>query len=69
MHYRLKAHLLCHDVRLSDWVEAVVDLEEAPSPAEAERLLWPAADALVARQGCEGCPYELSSVTVVPESD
>ena len=65
--YRLKAHLLCHDVRLSSLVETVVALEEAPSQAEAERLLWPVADALAAENGCEGCPYELSAVSVVPE--
>ena len=63
--YRLKAHLLCHDVRLNSWVETVVALAEAPSQAEGERLLWPAADALVAAHGCEGCPYELSDVSVV----
>lgn len=67
MRYRLKAKLLCHDVRLSSWVETVADLDEAPSHAEAERLLWPAADELVAKNGGEGCPYELSDVSVVPE--
>jgi len=67
MMYRLKAHLLCHDVRLNSWVETVVIREEEPSLAEAERLLWPAADALVARNGCEGCPYELSAVSVAAE--
>jgi len=67
MRYHLKAHLLCHDVRLSSWVETVVDLEEAPGLAEAERLLWPVADALVARNGCEGCGYELSAVNIIPE--
>jgi len=47
----------------------IAELDEAPNPAESERLLWPAADALVAKQGCEGCPYELSDVNVTPESD
>jgi hypothetical protein len=67
MIYRLKARLLCHDVRLNSWVETAVALEEEPSPVEAERLLWPAADVLVAKNGCEGCPYELSAVSVVLE--
>jgi hypothetical protein len=67
MQYHLKAHLLCHDVRLSNWIETVVDLDEAPGLAEAERLLWPVADTLVAQNGCEGCGYELSAVSIVPE--
>lgn len=69
MRYRLKAHLLCHDVRLSNWIETVVVLEEAPGLADAERLLWPVADELVARNGGEGSPYELSAVSVEQESD
>jgi len=67
MLYHLKAHLLCHDVRLSSWIEAVVVLEKAPGQAEAERLLWPVADVLVARNGGEGCVYELSAVSIIPE--
>ncbi len=66
---RLKARILCHDVRLNDWVETVVTLEKPPTPQEAERLLWPTADALVARNLCEGCPYELSDITITAEPE
>ena len=65
-HFHLKARLLCHDIRLNCWVETTVALDRAPTPAEAERLLWPAADALVARHDCDECPYELSDVSITP---
>ena len=66
--YRLQARLLCHDVRLNSEVETIVALDEAPTQSEAERLLWPVADALVAENGCEGCPYELSAINTTPET-
>jgi len=68
MQYRLRARILCHDVRLSDWIETVVTLDTAPTPEEAERLLWPAADALVAQNLCECCPYDLSEITITAEA-
>jgi hypothetical protein len=66
--FRLTGSLLCHDVRLSTLVEVIVHLDEAPSAAEAMRLLEPGADAKVAQQGGEGCPYELSDFTIVEET-
>jgi len=63
---RLTANLLCHDVRLNSEIEVVVALDYIPTEAEAERLMYPAADALVAEYGCQGCGYELSSIRVTP---
>jgi hypothetical protein len=66
--FRLTGSLLCDDVRLSTLIEVIVHLDRAPSTAEAMRLLEPSADAKVARQGGEGCPYELSDFTIAEET-
>ncbi len=62
--YRIRAKLLCHDVRLNTRVETVVELERPLTPNEAEQLLWPVVEALVARYNCEGCPYDLSDIEI-----
>ena len=64
--YRLKARLLCHDVRLNRWLERVVPLTTAPNVAEAQRLLQTLADQIVAANGCADCPYELRDITTSP---
>ena len=64
--YRLRARLLCHDIRLNRWIESVVLAVTEPSIAEAERLLYPLADQIVAADNCEDCPYDLLDVTVSP---
>lgn len=64
--YRLKARLLCHDVRLNRWIENVVLLTTAPNVAAAQQLLQPLADQIVAANDCADCPYELLDVTIRP---
>lgn len=64
--YRLKARLLCHDVRLNRWIERVVPLTTAPNVAEAQRFLQPLADQIVAANDCADCPYELLDFTIRP---
>jgi RimJ/RimL family protein N-acetyltransferase len=64
--YHIRAHLLCHDVRLNTSIETDVLLDRFPSEAEALRLLYPAADAMVTRNFCEGCPYDLSIIHIYP---
>lgn len=65
--YRIKAQLLCHDIKLNTWVEVVADLPAAPGRFEAERLLAPAAEAAVDAGGCGGCGYELFELSVTAE--
>ncbi len=62
--YHIRAHLLCHDVRLNTYVETNIVLDRFPSADEALRLLYPAADAEVTRNFCEGCPYDLSIIHI-----
>ncbi|MFN8442559.1 MAG: hypothetical protein U0175_17425 [Caldilineaceae bacterium] len=64
--YRLRARLLCHDVRMNRWIESIVALAAEPNVAEAIRLLQPLADQTVAADNCEDCPYELLDVTISP---
>lgn len=66
--YRLRALLLCHDVRLNTSVETLVTLDHVPSEKEAILLLYPIADKEVARNFCEGCPYELHISVIEPIS-
>ena len=63
--YQISAALLCHDVRLNTHIQIKVTLDYPPSPAEAESLLWPEAERVVARNFCEDCPYELYGIEVV----
>ncbi len=58
--YRLRASLLCHDVRLNTSVETEVLLDHVPSEAEAIQILSPIAEERLVRAFCEGCPYDLS---------
>ncbi len=64
--YRIRAALLCHDVRLNTSIEIEASLDHFPSEAEAIQLLSPAAEERVARAFCEGCPYDLSVVDIQP---
>lgn len=64
--YRLRAHLLCHDVRLNSSVKVDVALDHFPTEQEAIRLLWHAGEAEVTRNFCEGCPFELSVTEIEP---
>lgn len=58
--YHLRAHMLCHDVRLNTFVETDVVLDRFPSDQEAIHLLFPIAEAEATRNWCEGCPFDLS---------
>jgi hypothetical protein len=58
--YRIRASLLCHDVRLNTSIETLALFDHVPSEEEALRVLYPIADARVARDFCEGCNYHLS---------
>jgi hypothetical protein len=64
--YRLRALLICHDVRLNTSVETQVALDHMPSEKEAILLLCPIADKEVARNYCEDCPYELYISVIEP---
>ena len=63
--YQIGATLLCHDVRLNTHIQIEVTLDHPPKPSEAESLLWPEAERVVARNFCEDCPYELYGIEVV----
>ena len=62
--YRIRAVLLCHDVRLNTHIQIEVSLDHFPTQSEAESLLWPEAERVVARNFCEGCNYEIYAVEV-----
>ena len=66
MLYRIRAHLICHDVRLNTAIEIEAQLDHVPTEAEAIQLLAPAAEERVARAFCEGCLYELSVTGIQP---
>ncbi len=64
--YRIHAALLCHDVRLNTSIEIEVPLDHYPSDKEAIDLLWPVGEACVARNFCEGGPFDLSVTEITP---
>jgi hypothetical protein len=63
--YYLKAHLLCHDVRLNTWIETRAWLDHQPDEQEAMHLLWPVGEAAVAHSFCEDCPFDLFDFTIM----
>jgi hypothetical protein len=67
--YLIRAQLLCHDVRLNTWIEIRQVLEREPTEAEALHLLWPTGEAVVAKNWCEDCPFELFNFTIRPMDD
>jgi hypothetical protein len=62
--YHLRAHILCHKVRLSFWVETDVELDHQPDIDEAERLLLPVGEKLVSSLGGDGSPFELDEFKI-----
>jgi hypothetical protein len=67
--FQISAHILSHDIRLSSNIDTVVPLEQAPSETEAEALLQPVIDLVLARNLGEGCFYEIDvEVREVPGS-
>jgi hypothetical protein len=62
--YRISAVLLCHDVRLNTHIQVEAAFDHPPSLREAESLLWPEAERVVARNFCEGCAYELYAIEI-----
>ena len=62
--YRIRATLLCHDVRLNTSLQDEVEFDHWPNEKEAIHLLWPAGEAVVAKNFCEGCPFELGIVSI-----
>ena len=66
--YHIRAHLLCHDVRLNTHVETDVVIDHFPDEADALRMLYPIAEAEVARNWCEGCPYDLTMIHIYARS-
>lgn len=67
--YRIRAQLLCHDIRLNTWIEVVVALPQAPGRFEAERLLAPDAEKAVDAGGCGGCGYQLFELSIAPDPE
>jgi hypothetical protein len=65
--YRISAVLLCHYVRLNTHIQIQVALDHLPSESEAESLLWPEAERVVARNFCEDCPYEIYGIEILPQ--
>jgi hypothetical protein len=65
--YHIRALLLCHDVRLNTSIETRATLGHIPTEEEAIQLLWPVGEEMVARNGCEGCPFELGVYSIEPE--
>jgi hypothetical protein len=64
--YRIRALLLCHDVRLNTSIETVVELDHAPTEEEALHILWPIGEEKVKQAWCEDCPFELYAYTIQP---
>jgi hypothetical protein len=64
MVYRLSAHLLCHDVRLSTRIVRTIDVATPPDRATAEQLLDQVAEEALMKNLGEGCPYELSDLKI-----
>jgi hypothetical protein len=62
--YKLTGHLYCADGRLNTWIETRVLLDHYPTEKEAIHFLCIQAEEVVARNFCEGCPYELVSVGI-----
>jgi hypothetical protein len=63
--YRISANLLCHDVRLNTSITDIVPVDHKPVlEEELAHLLWPAGVQLVAKNFCEGCPFELYEFVV-----
>jgi hypothetical protein len=62
--YRVSAHLLCHDVRLSTRIHRTVEADGPPDAATAERLLDEVAVEILKKNLGEGCPYEISDVKI-----
>ena len=62
--FRLTARLLCADIKLATKVSKIVTQEVRPTEAQAREIIWAEADAILASEGAEACPAELSEVTV-----
>jgi hypothetical protein len=62
--YRIRAVLLCHDIRLNTHIQVDVTLDHRPDEAEAQRYLWPEAERVTAKNNCEECPYDLYSIEI-----
>lgn len=62
--YRISAHILSHDIRLNSNLTTMVTLHRPPSLKEAEELLSPVIDLVMARNGGEGCFYETDCIEV-----
>ena len=62
-HYELTAYFVCHDVRLADTITLTVERDTAPTPPEAEQILWHRIDKIVNERGGEGCHVDLQYVT------
>lgn len=62
--YRISAHILSHDIRLNSNLSTTVTLHHPPSLKEAEELLLPIIDLVMARNGGEGCFYEIDCIEV-----
>jgi hypothetical protein len=62
--YRISAVLLCHDVRLNTHIQIEIALDHWPNQAEALALLWPEGERVVAKNFCEGCPFDIYAIEV-----
>jgi|GEM_PF-3918380 len=62
--YRIRATLLCHDIRLNTRIQVDVALDHQPDETEALRYLWPEAERVTAQNRCEDCPYDLFDIEI-----
>jgi hypothetical protein len=62
--FRLTTQLLCADIKLATEVSKIVTQEIRPTEAQARKIIWAEADAILASEGAADCPAELSEVMV-----
>lgn len=62
--YEISAHILSHDIRLNSNLATKVAMKHHPSLKDAEELLSPAIELIMARNGGEGCFYDLSAIAI-----
>lgn len=62
--YRISAHILSHDIRLNTNLQTVVALAHVPDLKQAEELLAPVIEWVMARNLGKDCFYELEAIQV-----
>lgn len=62
--YQFEGDFVCHDVRYVDRVTMIVDLDEPPTNAQAESMLYPLAEEKIIQREGYWCPLDFTKITV-----